>query len=141
MRDMETGKGGVVTMGRSRFGATTALMVAALALAFAVLSIREAASQQTPQAQPTWTPRPECQRLEALRAAANKANRPWTPEELQEVRDIVAKVGFDGCEREAEWHQLSQPQPQAYRPEWGPRFTPGYVIRRVLPLPTPDTSP
>jgi hypothetical protein len=110
-----------------------------LALAFAVLSAREAPSQQTPQAQPTWTPRPECQRLEALRAAANKANRPWTPEELQEVREIVAKVGGDGCEREAEWHQFSQPHP--YGPEWGPRRTPTFFIKRVFPLPTPGASP
>jgi hypothetical protein len=124
-------------MGRSRFGATMALIVAASALAFAVLSIREAASQQTPQAQPTWTPRPECQRLQALRAAANKANRPWTPEELQEVRDIVAKVGFDGCEQEAERHR----PPEPYRPEWGPRRTPTFFIKRVFPLPTPDASP
>jgi hypothetical protein len=109
-----------------------------IALAFAVLSIREAASQQTPAAEPTWTPSPECVRLRALRAAhPHHDHIPWTPEEIRELKEIKARVGGDGCAREEEQHEPTR----YYKPEWGPRMTPAYVIRRILPLPTPDACP
>jgi hypothetical protein len=109
-----------------------------IALAFAVLSIREAAPQQTPPARPTWTPSADCQRLYALRAAhPHHGHIPWTRAESQEFDDLIARVGFDGCEREAERHT----PPEPYRPEWGPLRTPTFFIKRVFPLPTPDASP
>lgn len=89
-------------MVRLSFAAATALVLAFLALAFVVLPVRDAASQATPVAQPMWTPSPDCVRLDALRTAHQKAHRPPTREEWQEFQELEARVGVDGCEREAE---------------------------------------
>jgi hypothetical protein len=99
-----------------------------LALAFAVLSVREAASQQTPQAEPTWTPSAECQRVEKEYEASAKSGKAMSPE--QYWLD-------DACLQEAKRHR-----PQYYRPESGPLIGADVpTIKRVFPLPTPDASP
>ncbi len=99
---------------------------------FVVLPAREAASQQTPQPQATWTPRPECQRLDALRAALRKANRPPSPEEWQEIDRLEG--GGDRCEHEAELHRPVQ----RYGPELGPLRAPDVFIRGPFVEPTPS---
>ena len=104
------------------------------ALVFVVVPVPEAVSQQTPQAQPAWTPSPDCVRLDALRDAHRNPSRSWTPAEDQEFRELVARTGLDGCEREADRHAPIQ----RARPEWGPLTTPALVIKQVFPMPTPS---
>lgn len=82
----------------------------------AILPARDTASEQTPAAQPTWTPSPECRRLSALQ-------RPRTYEEA---------VALKGCIHEAERHE----PPQWSRPEWGPVRTPTIFKKRVFAMPT-----
>jgi hypothetical protein len=111
-------------MRKWRFGVAAALTLA-MVPAFVLLHAPQASSQQTPQAQPTWTPSPECQRIETLFEARQKAGQSLTRGEYST---------FEGCNIEAEGHA----PPVRYRPEWGPLMTPPYVIRRVLPPPAPS---
>lgn len=129
---MGTRKGGIATMGRLWFGAAMALTVALSALAFAALPAPDAAAQQAPTPRPNWTPHwsPECARLDALYRARSGAHQSLTNEESS---------AYESCMIDAFGYEASKPWEPG--PEWGPRRTPSFFIKRVFPLPTPDASP